>query len=72
MDRVSFEARYHGRCGSCGEHISPGDRVRYEGESVVHDDCDGVTAAATELDRDAKREVCTECWLLKPCDCEGT
>lgn len=67
---MAFEARYSGRCGDCGGTIKPGQLVRYDGDKLVHDDCDGVTVVATELDRDAQREVCTSCFILKPCPCQ--
>lgn len=36
----------------------------------VHGDLD-VAADLTELDRDAKRDVCAKCWLVMPCGCEA-
>lgn len=67
---MAFEAKFHQSCASCGEDVK-GEQARYDGNNLVHDDCDGVTAAATELDRDAKVPVCTEHFLLQPCgDCE--
>lgn len=64
---VSFEAKYNGICGSCTERIREGDQVRYVEDDLVHVVCELVVS---EVDRDAKREVCQNCWLLKPCDCE--
>jgi hypothetical protein len=63
---VSFEARYHGRCADCGEHIEPGDRVRYDGGVLVHDDCDDTIT----VEDDAPLDVCPTCWLIRPCECE--
>ena len=34
-----FEVQYHGTCASCGEHIEPGDLVRYLDDEVIHEDC---------------------------------
>lgn len=69
---MSFTARHAGRCPSCGESIDPGDEVRYgwvrrDGEVVevvVHVDCPDRSSAPRPV------EVCTVCWLEKPCGCE--
>ena len=67
---MSFEAKYEGRCADCLERIHVGDLVQFSEENrVVHVDCDP-SVSETDLDRDAKREVCQKCWLLKPCECE--
>lgn len=60
-----FEARYHGKCNSCGERIAPGDSCRFaeDGGGVVHVDCD---AAVPE---EIPAKVCPQCWLTA-CDCE--
>lgn len=65
---MAFEAKFHQSCARCGEDVK-GELARYDGNDLVHDDCDA-TSPATELDRDAQREVCHECFLLKPCPCE--
>lgn len=67
---MAFEAKYSGRCGDCGESIKPGDVVRYDGDSLVHDNCEAAYVPTTDLDRDALREVCKECFMLKPCPCQ--
>lgn len=65
-----FIARFPGRCDDCREAIEVGEVVEYKGleRVLVHEVCPDVGEAA-ELDRDAKREVCPECFLLKPCVC---
>jgi hypothetical protein len=61
-----FEAAYAGTCSACEEPIRPGDRVLYVRDELVHAGCaDGAPVARVK-----KEEVCTECWLIKPCDCE--
>lgn len=67
---MSFEAKYAGRCQACGEPIQVGDLLMVAGTTFVHADCD-TSVSETELDRDSTREVCTVCWLLKPCGCES-
>jgi hypothetical protein len=63
---MSFDARYHGRCAACEESIIPGEHVRYsEDEVLVHDRCEEASASYA-----APIEVCPQCWLTKPCDCE--
>ena len=60
-----FEARYPGTCGTCEDRIHVGDMITYSDEdAVVHVDCE--SSARPER----KAEVCTVCWLTKPCDCE--
>lgn len=66
---MGFEAKYHGRCADCGEHIAPGDRVRYDDDRLVHDNCEAsATPDPTVLRPD--EIVCESCWLVKPCGCE--
>lgn len=69
---MPFLAKYPGRCDDCREGILPGQEVEYKGDAgdrrLVHVVCDSV-GALTELDRDAAREVCPDCFLLKPCVC---
>lgn len=45
---MSFEARYWGTCGSCGDEIEPGDEVTYDDGELVHDQC---SAARTPVRR---------------------
>ena len=63
---MSFPAQYHGTCGECHEHIAPGQEIQptLTGD-YIHADCDAVTV------REQKEEVCTECWLIKPCGCDS-
>jgi len=57
---------YGGRCAAeCGEQIRPGDDVVYVEDELVHVDCEErALRPAREV------EVCTSCWLQKPCPCE--
>lgn len=61
-----FEARYGGTCGACDERIHVGDLATYAEDVIVHVDCE--SSARPER----KPEVCTQCWMTKPCDCEET
>lgn len=64
----SFPASYDGVCGAgCPNRIHPGDRVRYVGDRLVHDDCAPEPAPLEQL-ADA---VCGVCWKTKPCRCDG-
>ena len=62
---MSFLAQYHGTCGECGEHISPGEEIQstLAGE-YIHVECEPNTAHRHE-------EVCTKCFLIKPCECDS-
>ena len=67
---MSFEAKYHGTCEDCGEHITPGDLINFADmnlRSVAHADCteDSLLPERVEV-------TCTECWLIKPCECDDT
>jgi hypothetical protein len=61
-----FEARFGGLCCSCDERIHIGDLATYAlDDVVVHADC----SESARPERTA--EVCAECWLTKPCECEA-
>ena len=62
---MTFEARYHGSCGTCGEHICPGDSCEWVDDEIVHALCE-TPAAPTK-----PAEVCTDCWMTKPCWCDA-
>jgi hypothetical protein len=36
---TTFEARYHGHCPACDDHIHAGDAVTYDDDEVVHVTC---------------------------------
>lgn len=63
---MSFPAKYPGVCNDCGEHVSVGELINYVSGSLTHESCGG-----SSLDLRVNAEVCTECWLVKPCECEG-
>ena len=58
---MSFSARYRGWCSSCGEQIEVGDLLTYEADGAVHVQCPVL---------DSRAQVCTTCWLEKPCTCD--
>lgn len=66
-DSHPFEARYHGRCAECREHIAPGDLVRYQNSSLVHVDCQDALAVPVV---EKPLVICQTCWLAKPCECD--
>jgi hypothetical protein len=37
---MSFEAKYHGRCGICDGKIEPGDECVYVDDEVCHIECE--------------------------------
>ncbi len=55
---MTFEAKYHGRCGVCDERIDPGDPCAYAEDVIVHGDCEQAAARAERR----KRPVCEKCW----------
>lgn len=61
---MSFEAKYGGTCGACTGRIHVGDLATYDEDELVHEDCEGSMRPIRKVD------VCTTCWLTKPCDCE--
>lgn len=61
----AFEAQYSGLCTECGYQIQVGEMiVRYQDGEYAHDSCNAQSERPP-------REVCTECWLEKPCGCES-
>jgi hypothetical protein len=61
----AFVARYGGRCGGCSERIKPGEQVVYVDDELAHVDCE-----QWAIENADQPEVCTTCWLEKPCPCE--
>lgn len=73
--RVTFIAKYPGRCDDCREAIAAGQQVEYKGlgeaRTLVHVVCDSPGEdELTHLDRAAALPVCPTCWLVGPCECE--
>jgi hypothetical protein len=65
---MSFPARFASRCGACGEDIEIGDQIKkadddYDSLAYIHADCQPSTPIK-------QAEVCTNCFLEKPCPCE--
>lgn len=62
---AQFEARYGGTCGECDGRIIPGEHVTYsDDDALIHVACED----SAQPERPA--EVCSTCWLTKPCDCD--
>ena len=61
---MSFPARYRGHCPRCDESIATGEDVTYEGDDLVHADCD------EHYERVLAVVICPACHLTKPCGCE--
>lgn len=55
----ALEARYNGRCASCGGRISVGEFIRMTDDGVEHLDCGAV------LER-PEPPPCEKCWLVHP------
>ncbi|MCT7373207.1 hypothetical protein [Mycolicibacterium llatzerense] len=64
---MSFQAKYPGRCVSCGERIHEGEWVRYEDDdSLVHDNCD----EAPDVDAPQRNErKCPDCFTIHAGEC---
>jgi hypothetical protein len=62
---MSFEAKYPGRCGACGEPIYPGDHAKYEDDELIHAHCDVVSLPK----RDDLSQVCRHCWTIHVGEC---
>lgn len=66
-------ARWSGRCAAdCGESIAAGDRVVYVDDELVHEECEVEGLVAAERRHGPRRvaEVCTVCFLVRPCPCD--
>ncbi|MCI2958217.1 hypothetical protein MN032_10960 [Agromyces atrinae] len=66
---MSFPAQYAGRCRKCREEIAEGDLIQSSDEhgGYIHEACEGATHPTRA---DEAREVCTDCFVLKPCGCD--
>lgn len=61
---MSFEARYHGTCHSCDEHISPGQMCTYgRDDDLIHVDCEG---SAPKDPLAPERAICMTCFTELP------
>lgn len=60
----AFVAKFGGRCAGCDDRIKPGQLVVYVNDELVHLDCEELALTPQPA------EVCTTCWLEKPCPCE--
>ena len=78
---MSFVARYTSTCRNCKGFIHDGDEVTYEGDSVIHLDCEDLTFLPADTVRGKvelielpvlgpKEVVCTTCFVVKPCECD--
>lgn len=78
-------AMYRSACAAdCGQAIQPGELIaRVDGDDWAHGECVDAFAdmdfsqdqdhpvPEDKLPRlDPKAVICTECWLVQPCDCE--
>lgn len=70
---MSFPAKYRGKCTSCLEPIEVGQDVHFVGDSyggasreLQHVDCE----EALVIPERSSAEVCTSCWIEKPCECD--
>jgi len=61
----AFEAKFGGKCTGCGTRIIPGEQVVYVEDELVHLECE-----PWALRKSVPADVCTTCWLEKPCPCE--
>lgn len=61
----SFTARYAGQCAS-GDRIQPGELVKYDGDELVHVNCD---VPSLPNERDELNRVCRQCWLVHAGEC---
>ena len=52
-----FNARYDGGCADCGGRIRVDDLVRYDGDRLVHDECEDPTMAS--------QDVCPDCFTAR-------
>lgn len=64
---MSFTARYKGVCAECDSPIRPGDEIEYDSDDlVIHVDCQD--QEITRRLEYKKQDVCTICWLIRPCE----
>lgn len=56
----TFDAKYHGTCPSCGDHIKPGDQIGYDPDDEI-----ACITCLRDEHRTTQRlvQVCPECHL---------
>ena len=64
---MTFEAKYPGRCFDCDAPILEGDQAIYVDGYIEHAD-----HGEAEMQERPDNETCTQCWLIKPCECQVT
>lgn len=73
---MSWEAKYPGVCGACGERFEVGTQVKWgEGATVIEDSCSlaNVNAVLMQSREEIRAQRCTKCWLMHgkgQLDCE--
>ena len=66
---MEFAAKYETTCDECDGRI-------HEGDVITRTETDGgwrhvqCPRSSSPLDLGPSEEVCTSCWLVKPCPCE--
>lgn len=65
---MSLVAALHGRCNSCGEGIEPGHEIERDQDGEwSHEECIAMGGPMPTW----PVEVCTECFIIKPCECDS-
>ena len=67
--RVSFRAKYSGRCGACDDRINPGDDVRYDDDQLVHDVCPGPAYTPDQFTLGPLETLCPQCFTIHAGEC---
>jgi hypothetical protein len=61
-----FEAKYNGVCATCGHTIYAGQMIRHTDDGYEHVIC----KTTSSVDLQPNEVVCTECFMVKPCECD--
>lgn len=66
----TFDARWRGKCAACGEWFAEGTEIRYDGDDIVHADCDAATVR-----EEPYRAPCASCFMVPAvngeCGCDA-
>lgn len=61
---MRIPAKFPGWCWVCELAINIGDQIELDDDGYKHTDC--------TPKRERPTVTCTECWLIKPCECEDS
>lgn len=67
---MTFNAKYPGRCGDCGERFDVGDFIKYNGPGLlVHSDCEWAAVTMDDFTLGPRETICPDCYTIHAGEC---